>query len=544
MAGVHTNFGDAIYGRPRLGLASIQAAQSERECTVTDESGTTGPATTRRLSGVTYSEADEGYFEKRGLTRHAGAWSLWALGVAAVISGDFSGWNLGIGEAGWGGMLIATVIIGGMYLLMVYSIAEMSATMPHTGGAYSFARSAMGPWGGFVTGLAETIEYVITTAVVGTFAGLYADAITDDLFGFTMPLWLWVVVFYVVFVALNSAGAAASFKFAVVITALSLAVLAFFFVSAVLSGQFSWDNLWNIAPEGDNSTFLPFGIGGVLAALPFAIWFFLGIEELPLAAEETHTPEEDVPRGSLMGMWTLLVAAFLVLLLNPGVMGAEEISGSGEPILEGFAAIFPNSDIAALLSLFALTGLVASFQGIMFAAGRNMYSLSRAGYYPQFLSLTGVRKVPYVALVAGAVIGVLLIVGLGMIRNEPGESVTDAQVAVAGQLLNIAVFGAVIAYFLQMVAFLVLRKKFADVRRPYVSPVGVPGAVVAAVVSGVTLVVLPFNEAYRSVVVGVAIFFAIGLLYFAAVGRHKLVRSPEEEFALGHGHGVHHLPPE
>ncbi|HEY3015156.1 MAG TPA: amino acid permease [Nocardioides sp.] len=489
-------------------------------------------------AGVTYAHAGKDYFDKRGLTRHAGAWSLWALGVAAVISGDFSGWNLGIDEAGWGGMLIATVVIGVMYLLMIASIAEMSSTMPHTGGAYSFARSAMGPWGGFVTGLAETIEYVITTAVVGTFAGLYADAITDDLFGFTMPLWLWVVVFYLIFVALNSAGAAASFKFAVAIAIISLAVLAFFFVVAVFSGDFSWDNLWNIAPDAGNSKFLPFGVGGVLAAFPFAIWFFLGIEELPLAAEETHTPQDDIPRGSMWGMWTLLVTAFLVLLLNPGVTGAEEIRASGEPLLDGFRAIFPNSDIASLLALFALAGLVASFQGIMFAAGRNMYSLSRAGYYPKVLSLTGGRKVPYVALWAGAVIGVVLVFGLGVIRDEPGESATDASVAVAGQLLNVAVFGAVIAYFLQMVAFLLLRRKFGDVARPYRSPSGVWGAAVAAVIAGVTLVILPFNESYRSVVVGVAIFFAIGLAYFAIVGRHRLVLSPEEEFAVTHGlHG-------
>jgi ethanolamine permease len=506
---------------------------------VADTSKTPRQSQPRRAgTGVTYAQAEEGYFEKRGLTRHAGAWSLWALGVAAVISGDFSGWNLGIGEAGWGGMLLATVVIGVMYLLMIYSIAEMSATMPHTGGAYSFARSAMGPWGGFVTGLAESIEYIITTAVVGTFSGLYADAITDDLFGFSMPLWLWVLVFYVMFVALNSAGAAASFKFAVVITLISLAVLAFFAIAAIFSGEVSWDNLWNIDPEPGNSTFLPFGVSGVLAALPFAIWFFLGIEELPLAAEETHTPQQDIPRGSLMGMWTLLVTAFMVLVLNPAVIGSEQISGSGEPILDGFRAIFPNSDIASLLALFALAGLVASFQGIMFAAGRNMYSLSRAGYYPKFLSLTGSRRVPYVALIASSVIGIALVFGLGAIRDEPGESTSDAQVAVAGQLLNIAVFGAVIAYFLQMVAFVLLRRKYADVVRPYLSPTGLWGACVAGVIAGLTLIVLPFNDAYRSVVVGVAIFFAVGLLYFAVVGRHRLVLSPEEEFATGHGHHV------
>ena len=486
---------------------------------------------TRRTSGVTYSQADDGYFDKRGLTRHAGAASLWALGVAAVISGDFSGWNLGIGEAGWGGMLVATLVIGLMYLLMVYSIAEMSAAMPHTGGAYSFARSAMGPWGGFVTGLAESIEYVITTAVVGTFAGTYASAIVEDLTGFTMPLWLWVVLFYVIFVGLNSAGAEASFRFAVVIAIISLAVIAVFAILAVTSGTFSWDNLWTV---GDGS-FLPYGAGGVLVALPFAIWFFLGIEELPLAAEETHDPARDIPRGSLAGMFTLLVSAFVVLVLNPGVVGADEISGSGEPILDGFRAIFPDSNIASLLALFALAGLVASFQGIMFAAGRNLYSLSRAGYYPQSLSLTGSRKVPYVALLAGAVIGVLLVVLLSLLRDEPGESSYDATVVVAGQLLNIAVFGAVIAYVLQMVSFVILRRKYPHASRPYRSPVGVAGAVVAGLIAAGTLVILPFNPDYRSVILGVAVFFAVGLAYFAIRGRHHLVYSPEEQYAMSGG---------
>ena len=107
----------------------------------------------RRVGGVTYREADEGYFEKRTLRRHAGVWSLWALGVAAVISGDFFGWNFGLAY-GFGGLLIATIFVTIMYFGLCFSIAEMSPALPHTGGAYSFARSAMGPWGGFVTGFA------------------------------------------------------------------------------------------------------------------------------------------------------------------------------------------------------------------------------------------------------------------------------------------------------------------------------------------------------------------------------------------------------
>ena len=91
-------------------------------------------------AGVTYTKVDKSYFDKRGLRRYAGVWSLWALGVGAVISGHFSGWNFGLAQ-GWGSLLIATVIISVMYLGLTFSLAEMSPALPHTGGAYSFARS-------------------------------------------------------------------------------------------------------------------------------------------------------------------------------------------------------------------------------------------------------------------------------------------------------------------------------------------------------------------------------------------------------------------
>ena len=100
--------------------------------------------TKNSVSGVTYTPAGEGYFEKRQLRRSAGVWGLWGLGIAAVISGDFSGWNVGLGTTGWGAMLIGTLLITVMFFTMIFSIGEMAAAMPHTGGAYSFSRAAMG----------------------------------------------------------------------------------------------------------------------------------------------------------------------------------------------------------------------------------------------------------------------------------------------------------------------------------------------------------------------------------------------------------------
>lgn len=114
-----------------------------------------------------------------------------------------------------------------------------------------------------------------------------------------------------------------------------------------------------------------------------------------------------------------------------------------------------------MLALFALIGLLASLQGIMFAYGRNMYSLSRAGYYPKFLSLTGKRQTPWVALLAGGLIGFVALIIVDAAGGSAG---------VAGAIvLNIAVWGAVLAYLLQMTAFVILRRKYPSAKRPYLS---------------------------------------------------------------------------
>jgi ethanolamine permease len=489
----------------------------------------------RQVGSVTYREAGEGYFKQRLLRRYAGVWSLWALGVGAVISGEYSGWNFGLDAGGFGGLLVATAIITVMYFGLCWSIAEMSPALPHTGGAYSFARSAMGPWGGFATGVAETIEYVVTPAVIVTFAASYLDSICESWLGGSPPLWLWWAILYVIFVALNIVGVEASFRFTVFICLLALAILVVFYVASLW--DFSWNSLTNIAPDSGNSKWFPFGgVEGIFLALPFAIWFYLAIEELPLASEESADPKRDIPRGTILGLITLVIFAVLVLFLNTGVTGANAIKTSGEPLLDGFRVIFGKGGetTANILGLAAVAGLIASFHTIIFAYGRNVYSLSRAGYYPHWLSIThGKRNTPYVALIGGALVGY----GLAFLLDQAtkhewlGGNLSAA-------LLSMAVGGAVVSYFLQMVSFVLLRRNLPNIERPYRSPVGVSGAVVAAIIALLSLAALFWRDDYRPGVVGVAIFYGLALFYFAVFGRHKLVLSPEEEFALTHGaHG-------
>jgi ethanolamine permease len=441
-----------------------------------------------------------------------------------VISGDFFGWNFGLAAGGFGGLLIATGVITVLYGGLCFSIAEMSSALPHTGGAYSFARSAFGPWGAYVTGLAENMEYILTPAVIVVGIGGYLGAIFDTPDSMA-PLW-WAGA-YAVFVGLNIAGAEVSFRFTVFITVLALAILVVFWIGAIPHFDFERHAL-DIAPDPavGGTRWLPFGVGGVLAALPFAIWFYLAIEELPLAAEEAHAPQRDLPRGILLGLATLVVCAFLTLVMGSAIApGAKLLGASNEPLFLGFVTIFGDGIGTRVLALVAVAGLVASFHTIIFAYGRQIFSLSRAGYFPRWLSLThGRRQTPHVALVVGALLGyavALAIHGLG------------AEHPIGAVLLNMAVFGAVISYAFQMAAFVVLRLRLPSIERPYRSPLGIPGALVALAISIATLVaLLKSDPIYQKVVIGAAIWYALGLLYFAVHGRHGLVRSPEERFAL------------
>ncbi len=239
-------------------------------------------------------------------------------------------------------------------------------------------------------------------------------------------------------------------------------------------------------------------------------------------------------RGSVT-IWgiglTLIIAAYLTLFLNAGIApGAKEVGASADPLFLAFKTIFGQHVVGVrLLAGIAVAGLVASFHTIIYAYGRNIYSLSRAGYFPKWLSLThGKTKTPHVALIVGAVIGFLVACLIHYSKWIFGD------LPVGAVLLNMAVFGAVIAYLMQMISFVMLRKKLPDIERPYVSPLANAGAIIAAVIAFVTLVFLFINPEFRVGVYGCAVWFLLGLTYFWVHSRHRMVLSPEEEFAMEH----------
>ncbi|MQA85878.1 MAG: ethanolamine permease [Streptosporangiales bacterium] len=464
------------------------------------------------IHGVDYERVGAEYLEKRQLRRGAAGWVLLAgLGVAYVISGDFAGWNFGLVEGGWGGLLIATVLMAVMYTCMVFGLAELASAIPVAGAGYGFARRALGPLGGFATGVAILIEYAIAPAAIAVFIGGYIEAL--GLFGIPggWPVYL---VFYAIFVGIHLYGVGEALRLMFVITGVALVAL-IAFVAGMLP-QFDPANLFDIEATGavGASAFLPFGIAGVLSAFVYGIWFFLAIEGVPLAAEETREPKRDMPRGIIAGMTVLLVTAALILLTAPGGAGSSAIAESDNPLPAAVRTAYGgNNFLADFVNYVGLAGLIASFFSIIYAYSRQMYALSRAGYLPRWLSVTGRRKTPYLALIVPGTIGFLL------------AAITEN----GALLINIAVFGATVSYVLMMLSHIVLRAREPRLDRPYRTPGGVTTTGIALVLA-LAAVVATFlvDEIAALITAGI---FVLHLAYFWFYSRHRLVAdAPEEEF--------------
>lgn len=199
--------------------------------------------------------------------------------------------NFGLAQGGWGGLFIATLLMATMYLCMCFSLAELSSMVPTAGGGYGFARTAFGPLGGFLTGTAILIEYAIAPAAIAVFIGAYCESL------FGIGGWMIYLAFYIVFIGIHIFGVGEALKLMFIITAVAALALAVFIVAMV--PHFSVDKLLDIAPTtaAGASNFLPYGYVGIWAAIPYAIWFFLAVEGVPLAAEETKNRSATCPAG-------------------------------------------------------------------------------------------------------------------------------------------------------------------------------------------------------------------------------------------------------
>ncbi|MFE7776152.1 ethanolamine permease [Streptomyces sp. NPDC057445] len=453
------------------------------------------------------------YLERRTLRRGSAGWLLLTgLGVAYVVSGDFSGWNIGLSKGGFGGLAAATVLMGLMYACLVFALAELSAILPTAGGGYGFARRALGTWGGFLTGTAILIEYILAPAAISIFIGDYVESL--GLFGLTSG-WPVYLACFAIFIGIHLWGVGEALRFSLVVTAVAVAALLIFAIGAFTDFQVSGLNDIPVDKQAvGSSSWLPFGLLGIWAAFPFGMWFFLGVEGVPLAAEEAKDPVRSMPRALALSMSILVLLAVITFFVATGAQGSAAIQEAGNPLVVALQGDGDPTALSRFVNYAGLAGLVASFFSLIYAGSRQLFALSRAGYLPRFLSLTSRRKSPYLGLLIPGAIGFALAAGTGD----------------GARMLNIAVFGATISYALMALSHIVLRRREPELPRPYRTPGGVVTSSVAFVLA-LSALVATFLVDKDAALIALAVY-GVALAYFAFYSRKRLVaKAPEEEFA-------------
>jgi ethanolamine permease len=390
---------------------------------------------------------------------------LTGLGLSYIVAGNYAAWGFGLGRGGWGGLVVAFLLVAAFYACLVVCLAELATALPVAGGGYAFTLRAFGAPLGFVAGIAITLEYVCSGSALSLFAAGYFESLTG--LGGTVP----VLVLYVLVVSAHLWGVGEALATTLLLAAVAAAGVLIFVLAT--ASDFQAARLLDVPPTALHSAWLPFGWYGIWAALPFAVTFLISIEGVPLAAEEAKDPARTIPSAMFGALAIGVALALCVLLFGPGSVGTAALIDAPDPM----AAVLRHSASPAaasaavrlLVSSSALIGLVASFFGAMYAGSRMLYALAREGVLPVILCRVNARGAPWIAILATATAGLAL-----------------AATGFADQLVVLLVFGATLSYLLMLGAHIVLRRREPMLARPYRSPGGLAtpafGLVLAAAI--------------------------------------------------------------
>jgi ethanolamine permease len=385
-----------------------------------------------------------------------GAFSLWGIAVGLVISGEYFGWSYGWASAGTLGFLVATLFVALMYTTFIFSFTELSTAIPHAGGPFAYARRAFGPTGGFLAGYATLVEFVFAppaiSLAIGAYLGLQFPGLDPKIAALGA---------YVIFITLNALGVGIAAMFELVVTLLAVGEL-LVFAGVVAPG---W-SLANFTANGwaGSSEFTMGTWAGIFASIPFAIWFFLAIEGAAMAAEEAKDPRRTIPIAYITGILTLVVLAFLVMIMAGGVGDWTKLSNINDPLPQAMKMVVgESSGWLHMLIWIGLFGLVASFHGIILGYSRQMFALARAGYLPAYFAKVHPRfKTPVRALVGGGVVGVVAVFS--------DQWVTFGGMPLTANIVTMAVLGALVMYIVSMASLFKLRASEPLLERPYRAP--------------------------------------------------------------------------
>ena len=256
---------------------------------------------------------------------------LYALGITIVIGGQYFGWNAGL-SAGFGSFAISSFLMGIAYICLCLCVGEVTSAAPFAGGSYGLARCTLGNHLGFFVGCAECAEYILYVATsVLTLAQIIVQMV-PEFSGYEPIIWL---VFFLTAVPIYAYGQKLFWGVTVFLCVISLIIVLIFGL-----GSLPFTNFIDNAASSDFPMFQG-EMTDYMKTFPLPAWFFVGVESLSFAVNNSPSPKTSVPRAQIACILTLFATMILVLFVScslpegtEGLALAPTVFGAGKPHID------------------------------------------------------------------------------------------------------------------------------------------------------------------------------------------------------------------
>ncbi len=424
-------------------------------------------------------------FQRPQLQKGIGKAGLFSLAFGAMIG---VGWVTAMGSwltnAGPVGACIAFALDGLLMLVIGLCYAEVTASLPVSGGEVAYAYKAYGTSKSFIVGWFLVFGYLSVSA----FEAVSISKVLSYLIPTIdyMPLYsvngstvylshiILSAVFVLLISAINYTGVKNSARFQVGLTVLFVGLTFVFVVAGFIMGK--WDNLSPVF-SGNDTTSIVVGIAMVLVTVPF---WFVGFDTIPQAAEEAKASISFKTIGILIPVSILVAVSFYILLIMSTSFAApwNDILSDKLPTARAFEIATESPFLVNLILITALVGLLTSWNGFFLAGSRVLFALGRGKVIAPALGKAHPKfQTPYMAvLFSGIITFVASLMG-------PGAMLA---------FVNVGSLCIVIAFLGVSFSFLSLRKKFPKLHRPFVAPGGKALGYIAIVGSVFIFLVMVF----------------------------------------------------
>jgi AAT family amino acid transporter len=440
----------------------------------------------------------------RGLT--AGQLSMIAIG-GAIGTGLFLGSSFAIGLAG-PAVLVSYAIGAGIALLLMGALAEMAVAQPTAGSFGVYAEEYIGPLAGFLVRYAYWSCIVLAVGTEVSAVALY------------MKFWLpqvpggwWVLGFSGGLIAINAVSVKVFgwLEYAFSLTKI-VAIVGFILLGSVVVFGARPESGIGFANYTAHGGFWPHGLSGMWVAVVVAIFSYLSIEMIAVAAGEAQDPKTAVTRAFRATLIRLAVFYLASLALMLAIIPWTAAGAGGSPFVKVMAATgVPGA--AGVMNFVILVAALSAMNSQIYTSTRMMFSLARAGQAPAIFGRLNRQGAPILALAMSS-----LGVGVAAALNAlwPDQAF--------GLMLALSTFGALFTWMMIFITHLAFRRRTPEETLAFRAPGQPWGSALGAILMAAILVTTAFAAPFRLTLICGLPFLALLVAAYAVMRKRPAAR--------------------